>query len=342
MTLTKKSQKNPKNLNALEEAFVSPFGYDETLTICGYKIYTKQTLRDIFINAISEEKLLKHVKNDLKALIDNNIIVIGSLEKPFSIISMLKKLISLFGVTTNYLTMNFNGTSFPKNANSLEYSIMGYYCPTERKIVIVSANLVRFLIYLPEKKLIKVLLHELCHSLSNTDPNSFLRIFGTTLTTYYLRLIKILDNQDKVPVNSDTIRKVSNLIKTLLYYEKSEKGIDIKDAFEKWYETLVGITNDKSYSEAMIIILSAPILYLTNNEKLIPAKKLDLTLYELLELSQRVYYRAYEEALNLDDTESFFGQEFIAPSEVIALQQAKKPNLNILSVIKELRRSSRV
>lgn len=295
-------------LTYLDEAWgILPKQLSVVDTLEGEKLYSSEAVNKKFLHAIKKQKILKPVADKLGNLIDRQILVPCFASK---------NLIRLVG-------HKFFSDQLSKN-------ILGFYFSDRNKIYILLDNHTKFLIFMSNKELSSVTIHELQHYASWNLKMKFFAIHKDTFRDYYRTFFKLYLGIN-VPDNVTDII-VYYILKNFEYPKRHSTKFLVKyadlmfDGFEK-------IHPDKDTLERQITnMLAAVKVYLTNPNSFISA--LQSGQPAVLDVVKALH-KSYK-GIRIRNPNSLTIQELIYPSEVIAIQSQKRPNSNHYTSIKAL------
>lgn len=295
----------------LDEKFgfsLAPIGLEKVDNIGGHPVYSSTKLKNTFIEAIENQKILKPVIKDIERLIDKKKIIPCYTEK--NVISLvIKKTFS----------------------NAIDSGTYGLYDQKRNKVYILFDANVKYFMWADNKVLSAVVIHELIHYSAMNYPSKFYSTFKSDLETFYKKFFNLyLDvNSSKI----DVFKIIKFCIKEFENINKFNRNSIFK--LSKIYNNVLkDVIPDKQIRKNEIVrILSVIKIYLINTDSFSSnVQRGDPQTIKLL----KSLYLAYQ-SIGLRNPSTLPIQEIIFPSEIIAIQTSQKISSKHYGAIKSIK-----
>jgi hypothetical protein len=185
-------------MDNINELFALPVGLKQVANVDGFPLYGSQTLRDKFIQAISDSPRTKDLSESIKKLVDTNVII-PCFADP-GLLSYFRRRIAKD--TSGGLVRILKFVLFTPDLSQLDY-VLAFYHYRENKIFVLISNHIEsknlFKIEVADDAIATSLTHEIMHMFAHTQPNKFISLFEDELTAYYsdyfTRIFKLNDDK---------------------------------------------------------------------------------------------------------------------------------------------------
>jgi len=290
-----------------QELFALPIFPDKVATLYGMELYSSESLRKKYINAMYKISKVKSIAPDIERLVNQGKIVPCWINKGMFRLAMFKFM-----------------------APRSETGTLGFFTPKTQQIFLLMDNNISFG-FANDKVLADLMIHEMMHMAANKFKNVFVKQTWNIVLNYYKAAFGYI-------FKAENIENECKLIIRFLFknFEFNTKG-DISKFYEK-YLTLVSSSfrkkselKEDEFSEHLTNFYHFIKLYHYDKEGLFK----QLRKFEHI---RRGLYKGYEDGLRVKNNMSFCVQELFFPSEVVCmyieLYKGKVPNL--YSMIKKL------
>lgn len=295
------------NLDLQMELFALPIAPTKIASIYGMDLYSSDNLRDKYTNAMYKISKVKPVAADIERLIKSGKIIPCWINKGIFRLGIFKKL-----------------------AARSEQGIAAFFSMDTKQIFILMDNNIDWG-FAKDKVLADLMLHELMHMASDRFKGKFIGTFWNEFVLYYSALFQeIFKTQD-----NNISEEVKLIIRFL--FKNFEYGRHNSGTLTK-YLNLVNqcfrkksILNENEFNSVLTDFYHYIALYFKDIN----------SLYKQLRKFSHIYRgltEGYLRGLQMKNDQSFCGQEFFYPSEVIAMYiEFYKGSLNKpFKVIKQL------
>jgi hypothetical protein len=297
-----------QNMQYLDEAWgILPKSLSVVDTIGGTKLYSSDAIKSKFLNAIDNQKILRPVADKIENLINRQIIVPAFTNK---------NLIKLIG-------HKFLSDQFSK-------MVLGFYESSKNKIFILLDNNTKFLIFMNNKELSSLTMHELQHYASRNLKSKFFNIHKNTFRTYFQSFYKIYLN---IIVPDNIIDGfVQYVLKNFEYPQNQSTQFLVKFGDILFDNLQNRKVSEKDLETQIITMLAVLKMYLSNTNSFISSLQSGQDSPVKLVKSLTTAYKS----LGIRNPHSLTIQELIFPSEVVCIESQHKPNSRHYDSIKAL------
>jgi len=292
----------------LEEAWgILPKSLSVVDTLEGQKLYSSEAVRQKFISAISNQKILAPVSDKIANLINRQIIV-----PCFASGNLIK-----------FMAHKFFSDQMSK-------SILGFYFSERNMIYILLDNHTKFAFFMSNKALSSVTLHELMHYASWNLKTRFFSLHKDTFRKYFRTFYKL---QFNINVPDKIIDEIVLFVLKNFEYPKQHSPNFLARLADLMYVRFEGaISNDDERDEMVRHTLAAVKLFLVNPNSFIQSIQSG---DEVVSTVVANLHKSYK-VLNIRDPKSLTIQELIYPSEIICIQSQFRPMPSHYQTIKAL------
>jgi hypothetical protein len=296
-----------QNMQYLDEAWgILPKSLSVVDTIGGTKLYSSDAIKSKFLNAIDNQKILRPVADKIENLINRQIIVPAFTNK---------NLIKLIG-------HKFLSDQFSK-------MVLGFYESSKNKIFLLDNN-TKFLIFMNNKELSSLTMHELQHYASRNLKSKFFNIHKNTFRTYFQSFYKIYLN---IIVPDNIIDGfVQYVLKNFEYPQNQSTQFLVKFGDILFDNLQNRKVSEKDLETQIITMLAVLKMYLSNTNSFISSLQSGQDSPVKLVKSLTTAYKS----LGIRNPHSLTIQELIFPSEVVCIESQHKPNSRHYDSIKAL------
>ncbi|MCK5021303.1 MAG: hypothetical protein KAS32_30105 [Candidatus Peribacteraceae bacterium] len=298
-----------RGLTVREIADLAPTGLEYYATIGGEEIHSNATIERYTLNWLAQHPTTKSVSRALAHGIATRKIVVG-----YQSTSKFK--FALFRMTKTLIPSAGEG-------------IMGYYSPRDKKLVILLDENVSFF-GTALKELPPIVMHELIHMAFNHNPDLLLRAtMRKTLLPYYRKVL----TETHIDTNRLNDRDLERHIRELAYMTEAPNTVEpasIASIGRLWKELYLKANfseKDADYlGNAMVLPYIAFVMERNVGQNREAAKRMALRMYA-----------AYRDVGINANKITMVGQEHIAVSEILCIQNMHKVRSEISSVINSFR-----
>lgn len=191
-------------MDNIQELFALPIGLKPVAKLDDIELYGSQTLNDKFIQAISSSRRTKKLSEEIKKMVDRNIII-PCFADP-GVISYFRRRISRDssgGLMRILKLIVF--ASEPIN-NPLDH-VLAFYSFTHNNIIVLISNHIQsdkaFRVEVVDSAISISLVHEMMHMYAHMQPNKFINLFKDELILYYDNVFTKIFN-----LNNDKMKKI--------------------------------------------------------------------------------------------------------------------------------------
>jgi len=312
----------------LYEDYLWPIGLEYYRTLCDIDLYSKKQYEDYLINLVSNNStILKKNLKEFEELVRKKIIILSHTSSNlFSF--LLKSVIEKIASTVSDL---INTTIGDSEILTDRYTI-GMFCNTPKAkdtgIALILKNLTNILGKTNDEQVLRILMHELTHAFARFSP-SFYKVYAKNIRDFYKNLIietnKII-NKEIIDMNDKKIIDKINDLTVKLMVNERKSSLDVYKILDLWinsiYEMIKMNKNNKPDTKETIVYIS---LILSNSLIVYDAVNvfsdvIPKSFPEMLNnYSDRIYSIAYSNTFKIVPSFIAFGQELVAPSEIICI-----------------------
>jgi len=299
---------NEGELVYLEEAWgILPKSLSVVDTLEGQKLYSSDAVKKKFVDAISGQKILAPVTDKIQNLIDRQIIV-----PCFASGNLIK-----------FMAHKFFSDQMSK-------SLLGFYFSERNKIYILLDNHTKFAIFMSDKALSSVTIHEMMHYASWNLKDRFFTMHKDAMRKYFRSYYKLQFGINTADNLIDELVRFA--LKNFEYPKKHSTSFLARYADLLFTRFENAITNEEERDVMVRHTLAVVKLYLVNPNAFIQSiRSGDPIVTEVV----ANLYKSYK-ALNIKDPRSLTIQELVYPSEVICIQSQHRPSPAHYATIKAL------
>jgi len=311
----------------LYEDYLWPIGLEYYRTLCNIDLYSKKQYEDYLINLVSNNTLLKKNLKEFEELVRKKIIILSHTSS--NLFSFLLK--SAIEKIANTVSKLINVTIGNSEILTDRYTI-GVFCNTPKAkdtgIALILKNLTNVLGKTNDDQISRVLMHELTHAFARFSP-SFYKVYAKDIRDFYKNLIIVANkmiNKEIIDINDKKIIDKINDLSVKLMVNERKSSLDVYKTLDLWinsiYEMIKMSKNNKLDTKETIVyislILSNPLITydaINDFSDIIPK-----SYHEMLnDYSNKLYFIAYSNTFKILPEYIAFGQELVAPSEIICI-----------------------
>ena len=280
-------------MHYLDEAFgILPTSLNLVDEVEGQKLYSSDELKMKYLSAIKKQKMLQPIMNNIEVLVRRGVI------SPCFISS---------GVIKYLFHKSF--------ANEIDKMTMGFYHPVKNKVYIVMDNRTSFMVWMSNKKLSEVTIHELMHYAAQNERYIFTDAFSRMTETYYIEFFKLWRN---ITMNNREARQLY----TFLYETFEWKTVNTSSVYKygaKLEDVLMdSVSDDEERTQTVIDLVSNVKTFLMNPVSFMNSLQTSRKTREMV----IALYKAYEYiGIKKPDTTPI--QELVYPSEIASISSVK-------------------
>lgn len=295
------------NATIQQELFALPIAPKKVATLQGMDLYSSDSLKDKYINAMYNISKVKPVAKDIERLIHQNKIVPCWINRGIFRLAIFKKL-----------------------APYSSQGIAGFFTPKTKQVFILMDNNIKWG-FAKDKWLSSLMLHEMMHMASDKFRNQFIKTFWTELLSYYASMYADIFKTKGYNIVEETKLLIRFLFKNFEFGNHSsstvKKYVDLVNSNFRKKSTMT----ETEFSIVLADFYNYIKLYFADLNQLFSQLRNYTHIYSGLK-------KGYTQGLGISNNESFCSQELFYPSEVIAMQiELYKGSLSKhFSVIKKL------
>lgn len=281
------------DFEGVTEVFTLPFKAKKVAKISNSWLYSTDGLKKSYINAMKKRKETRRVSKKIEELTIKGDIIPCWMSR---------------GIPSLLFFKIFAPIAIK--------SMRGFFYPTSERIYLLMDTNINIFSYAPNKVLAILTLHEGQHMFAWKHSSSFLSTFKSTLTTFYSNLLKPLFG---IPEGRDIDRASYNFFRFIhKNFELAKTHSSMSSKFSKYTKFLIDslgpyttFPNHKFEDQAHIIADMAQLFLRDSN---LFFNKLSTFRSYLMEV-----YNAYNKTFRVKDIHTLPIQEYVYPSEVIAV-----------------------
>lgn len=275
------------NATLQQELFALPIAPTLVASLHGMELYSSESLRNKYINSMYNISKVKPVASDIERLINIEKIIPCWINKGIFRLGIFKKL-----------------------ASRSEQGIAAFFSMTSKQIFILMDNNISWG-FAKDKVLADLMLHELMHMASDKFKTKFVSMFWDEFVKYYTALFEeIFKTQGNI--NEEVKLIIRFLFKNFEYGHHNSGTLTkylglVNQCFRK-----KSILDEQEFNSVLTDFYHYISLYFKDIN----------ALYSNLRKFSHIYRgltEGYLRGLNMKNDQSFCGQEFFYPSEVIAM-----------------------
>lgn len=175
----------------LQELVSMPISLKLETIIDGTKFYSSDSLKQKFIMAFEKSSKGKNVSNEIRSLVQKNLIL--PCYKSKNLFSFIKK----------------------KLSSNVEKYILGFYHIDEKKVIVLIENSISIIGTAANNDLASTTIHECMHLIAGRNLSKFIQVFIRYLRSYYSEFIK-----DYFKVENVSQKKIDEMIKYIIRFER--------------------------------------------------------------------------------------------------------------------------
>ena len=297
-----------QDLQYIDEAWgILPKSLSVVDTVSGQKLYSSDAVRNKFLDAISNQKILKPVEDKIENLVERQIII---------------------PCFANRNLIHLIGHKF--FSDQYDRLILGYYESSKNKVYIMLDNHTKFLVFMSNKALGSLTMHELQHYASNNLKSKFYNLNKEVFRQYFRNFYKMYMNVNLTDTEIDDFVKFT--FKNFEYPKRTPTNFLVRFADVMFDDMEKHIPDEQTRETKIRNLLAVLKIYLTNPSVFMTA--LSSGHPEVVGVVSSLY-KSYR-SLGISNPRSTTIQEIIFPSEVICIQSQFKTNKNHYAAIKAL------
>lgn len=296
------------NLELQQELFALPFNTYQVADIEGAKLWTSNTLKRRFCEAMSDTSKTSPIGPDIKKMVDKDVII------PCF---MNKSILRLF--------------LFKVFAAAGDKATLGFYLQNKNKIFLLIDNNITFG-FASNKRLADLTIHETMHMACNTLKYRYVNIFKDEFMKYYSAFLKEYFN------TKGDISKIAKNYYEFLFREFEFREVTMSQLpkfLESYYKTLLPLKrysqdDELKFEKKLANLINYIRLYFKDMNEFIRSVRTNVDIFRSL-------YRGYTVGLKLRDARSLFVQELFFPSEVICVYSETGDLTKVYKAFKSIR-----
>lgn len=281
----------------VEEKFIIPAGLSVVDDIFGQKLYSSSKLQRHFLSAIFKQKNLRPVIRSVEKLVTD-----GKIIPCYASKNVLKLIAHKFF------------------SDPMQKSVLGFFYSTNNKIYCMLDNNTTFFVWVSNKALSSLTIHELMHYCAWNSKSAFIQTHRKSFQKYFYLFYK---QYFEVDVSEKQIDKIVDFI-----FRKFEFSLKTSTSFLVKYanmldKTLKSNIPDNIRREKLIVKLLAVVkMYLMNPNKFISMVQTGGSTPRKVVIALLNSYRAF----GIRSPNTLAIQELIFPSEIICIQSQYSPS----------------
>lgn len=289
-----------------QEVFALPINNKLVATIDGNKLYSNDSLRNSYIEAMESMESTKNISSEIKRLVEKRKIVPCWLNK-----GVLRLI------------------AYKVFAPSSVKGISGFYHPTANKLFLLIDNNIMFG-YAPNKFLATLTVHEMTHMYAHEQPRKFLNLYMNELESWYYHFL--VDYLDLDISKKDLV--VKDLVNFL--FRKIERDYDgpKRSAFKEYHKRIMNLCkplttmDEMTFNRSLDDLIMFCTIFSRNQNDFIKV-------YRNYKKLVQAMYEAYKHAFGLRNLTTLCIQELLYPSEVASIYtEVIKDQQKIKSIFK--------
>jgi len=276
------------NATIQQELFALPIFPKKVATLHGMDLYSSESLRNKYINAMYNISKVKPVAADIERLVTSGKVVPCWINKGIFRLAIFKKL-----------------------APYSDQGIAGFFTPKSKQVFILMDNNIKWG-FAKDKFLSDLMLHELMHMASDKFRNGFIKMFWDLLLKYYVACFEEIFKTQNQNIENECKLIIRFLFKNYEYKEFTSSTL------EKYLQLVSSNFRKKSnmseneFNSVLTDFYHYIKLYFKDLNSLFSQIRKFTHIY-------RGLTKGYSSGLGVNNNMSFCSQELFFPSEVIAM-----------------------
>ena len=291
-------------MEELKEFFTLPINQVKLGTIFGTDLYTSDTLKQKFIQAIESTEYNYYLPNI------SNLVAKGIIVPTFSSKHMISFIMKKFPL-------------FTSSNNDFDPDILAFYNNEDGRIyILIDSNISNILGHVKNDIVGSLAVHELMHLFCAKKPNIYLKYFEVELVMFYTEAFKMIFNAD-VPRNI-----VSEMVRTFCLKYEFKTQFTLREPVNYIFDKIKKFTNIPDKELFSIVVDYVASWYHDTNDKN------NLQFNEFMKFHM-VFHSVYNKYFHIDVKNKDCLQEALTTSEVIATLAENGELLNSVKKISQ-------